>query len=270
MTALPHGAAATPVHEGHGWTSHLAPVGLDELVESAELLTRVDRKYVVPRARAEALLAAVPADTRVLEIDGSRDFGYRSDYLDTPGLDAFWLAGQGRRRRFKVRERTYLDTGATFLEVKTPAARGTNLKERVLRSHRGPLDVAERQFLDERLRAARVPAHVRAGDLAPSLTSSYRRTTLLLSGGGGSRATLDADLAWALPGDGSRLGVPGVVVVETKTGSTPSAVDRLLWRAGHRPVRLSKYGTGLTALRADLPRLRWHRVLEKHLGMPRD
>ncbi|MCM0620642.1 polyphosphate polymerase domain-containing protein [Nocardioides bruguierae] len=267
---------ATRHHSGHraqGWTAHLAPIGLEELVETAALLTRVDRKYVVPEQELPDLLAAVPERTRVLEIEGSRAFGYRSDYLDTPALDAFWLAGQGRRRRFKVRERTYLDTGTTYLEVKVPGPRGTNLKERVLRAHRGPLDDGEQQFLDERLRAARVPDHVRVEGLAPALVSSYRRTTLLLAGdepGTDSRATLDTDLVWALPGaHASRLPVTDRVVVETKTGSTPSALDRLLWARGHRPVRISKFGTGLAALDPALPRLRWHRVLERDLGLPR-
>ncbi|SEP89849.1 hypothetical protein [Streptomyces radiopugnans] len=53
-------------------------------------------------------------------------------------------------------------------------------------------------------------------------------------------------------------------MVETKTGSTPSAADRLLWRAGHRPSRISKYATGLAALRPDLPAVPWRRTLRRN------
>ena len=56
---------------------------------------------------------------------------------------------------------------------------------------------------------------------------------------------------------------PGLAVVETKAGATPSAVDRLLWAAGHRPVRLSKFATGLALLHPDLPANRWHRTLRR-------
>ena len=42
------------------------------------------------------------------------------------------------------------------------------------------------------------------------------------------------------------------VIVETKAGPHPSGVDRLLWAAGHRPASLSKYGTGLAALRGGV------------------
>jgi hypothetical protein len=50
-------------------------------------------------------------------------------------------------------------------------------------------------------------------------------------------------------------------------------VDRQLWAAGHRPVRISKYGAGMAALHPDLPDLKWHRALNHHLGAqprPRD
>ena len=43
--------------------------------------------------------------------------------------------------------------------------------------------------------------------------------------------------------------------------SAASATDRLLWRAGHRPVPVSKFATGLAALNPDLPRNRWARIL---------
>ena len=60
-----------------------------------------------------------------------------------------------------------------------------------------------------------------------------------------------------------------MTIIETKTGSTPSAVDRLFWSRGHRPVRISKYGVGMAALSPALPRLKWHHVLDRHLGLPR-
>jgi hypothetical protein len=56
------------------------------------------------------------------------------------------------------------------------------------------------------------------------------------------------------------------VVVETRGGSTPSDLDRLLWRHGHRPERISKYGTGLALLRPDLPDGPWRRVIRRHLS----
>ena len=111
----------------------LPPVSLEELTEDAALLTRVDRKYLVPLAAAGELLEELGrrADApRVLEIDARREMAYRSVYFDTPDLLSFRLAAHGRRRRFKLRTRSYLDTGSTFLEMKTRGARGATQKDR--------------------------------------------------------------------------------------------------------------------------------------------
>jgi len=113
----------------------LPPIGLDELVSRAALLTWVDRKYLLPPAHLPALLRGLGTDVRVLEIDSRREFGYRSAYYDTPELDAYLATAYRRRRRFKVRIRSYLDTGQHFLEVKTTGERGATVKDRV--PHRG-------------------------------------------------------------------------------------------------------------------------------------
>ena len=65
----------------------LPTVGLDELNAQAALLTRVDRKYVVPAADLDLLLTGIPG-LRVLEVGGKRESRYESTYLDTVALDS--------------------------------------------------------------------------------------------------------------------------------------------------------------------------------------
>ncbi|MFJ3407976.1 polyphosphate polymerase domain-containing protein [Promicromonospora sp. NPDC090134] len=247
----------------------LAPVTLDELNEAAALQTRRDRKYVLTPDELDDLLAALPP-ARVLEIDGSRTFAYDSTYFDTPELDAYRLAATRRRRRFKVRTRTYVDTGSCFVEVKTRAGRGTTVKERQPHDDADHLGLA-RAFVADRLADAGAPS---APVLTPTLRSRYHRTTLLLDD---ARVTLDIGLVWDLlgPPDASHHGtgsdvrrsatIGDLVVVETKTaaGSGPSSVDRLLWRAGHRPDRISKYATGLAVLEPGLPDAPWRRLVRR-------
>ncbi|MGY2066283.1 polyphosphate polymerase domain-containing protein [Blastococcus sp. SYSU DS0619] len=242
---------------------HLPPVGLEELVARAALQTRVDRKYVLPLPAAEQFLAGLARteEVRVLEMAGLRAFGYESLYLDTPELTGYHLAARGRRRRFKVRRRTYLDTGTAFLEVKTRGPRGATVKERIPAT-------GDRQhaaaFVDDVLDRAGL-GQVRSDELRPVLRTAYRRTTLHLPATDG-RVTVDTDLTWSLPG-GPAAGLAEVVLVETKSGSAPSAADRRLWRSGHRPTRISKYGTGLAALRGDLPDNKWCPVLRRHFSL---
>ncbi|KQQ93731.1 hypothetical protein ASF62_05890 [Leifsonia sp. Leaf325] len=265
----------------------LPPVTLGELTERAELQTRVDRKYMLPLADLGEVLADLDDDTRVLEFEtpagphemhaangipsGIRSAAYESVYFDTPELIAFHLAARGRRRRFKVRTRSYLDSGATFLEVKTRGGRSLTVKDRL---EYDPAD-HDRLTADGLAYTSSVLGDSGVADgewstLAPTLITRYRRTTLLLPARAGrdeSRATIDVDLEWLDEGAGlvpRRLRTPASVIVETKSGRATGSLDRALWRHGHRPDTVSKFGTGLAALRPDLPSNKWTQVLRRH------
>ena len=237
-------------------TDALPAVDLAELNARAALLTRTDRKYVLDRAQLPALLDRLPTGTRVLDIDGVRSFAYVSVYLDTPDRTAFRASAQRRRHRWKVRTRTYLDSGAQFLEVKT-RSRGATVKERVAWGGGTDLDAAARGFVGASLAGAGLTLD--AARLAPALATTYRRTTLLLPDG--ARATVDTALTWADAVGPAQLVGEGLVIVETKTAGPASAVDTACWRLGHRPTAVSKYASGLAALDPTLPRNRWHRLL---------
>ncbi|HMR49715.1 MAG TPA: VTC domain-containing protein [Arachnia sp.] len=234
----------------------LAPVSLDELNATSALLTRIDRKYVLDDDAAASLLALLPSDTRQLEIGSRRCFGYHSLYFDTPSLESFRGTAHRRRRRYKVRIRSY-DTGLRFLEVKTRRGAHT-VKERIGCDHM-ILTQEGAYYVEDRLDAARITPD---GPLDPVLITEYRRRTFLLSDG--ARLTVDTDLSWHSVG--RQLHVPGLVIVETKSGARPSQADRLLWADGHRPEPISKYATGLAALRPHLPQNRWHRLLASTLS----
>ena len=234
------------------------PIGLAELVDTAPLMTRVDRKYVLSAAQARTFLDALPANTLVLEHSGRRQSRYETCYFDTPDLAMFHMCARSRRIRLKVRTRTYSDDCATFLEAKSRNRPGITVKRRV------PYRYADRDHLTCAGTAYAAHSMTEAGlppgsDLEITLTSAYRRTTLLAPGAD-TRVTIDTDLAWWLP-DGRHLDAPGLVIVETKSRSGASDADRTLWHAGIRPTSVSKYATGLAALRPELPRNQWSRLL---------
>lgn len=252
LTAGPPAGLTAPL-------AQLRAVPLAELVREAALLERVDRKYLLtPDAAARALRSLDPA-TRVLEIAGQRSFAYDSVYFDTEDFAVYRLTAQRRRRRFKLRTRSYLDTGGCFLEVKTKSGRGTTVKTRV------PWDTEDRAWLgpDGHEFAASVLAEAGAdpaliGRLEPTVSSTYRRTTLLLPGG--SRATIDTELRWRTPA-GAEASAPGHIIIETKSAQRRSQLDEALWRSGNRPSGISKFGIGTAALHPGLPRNKWARAL---------
>lgn len=241
----------------------LDPIGLDELLERAALQTRVDRKYIVPTEALADVLGDLDDASRVLQIDDKRAFAYESVYFDSPDLVNYRAAALSRRRRSKIRTRTYVDAHESYLEVKTRGARSTTVKDRLPYDPdaRGALTPDGVEYVDGILSEASIPG-AQPDAMRSVLTTRYDRTTLFVPGSE-SRATIDTALEWELEG-GSILHLDDIVIVETKSGSRASDVDRLLWAHGHRPVGISKYGTGLAALRPDLPSSKWARVIRRY------
>jgi hypothetical protein len=232
-------------------------VGLAELTRLADYQTRRDRKYLVPRACVDELLDQLPR-ARILELDGTTSFSYESVYFDTPWLDSYSSAAKRRPQRFKVRTRAYADNGDCMLEVKVRSGRGNTVK------HRAPHPIERRGELTaegEAFVGSIAAVGARAGQLGPALTTSYRRATYLLDDLR-ARVTVDVDLRWHTS-DGDGLELPEVAIIETKTAGQPSSFDHTLWRAGFRPSTVSKYCTGLAALRPGLPANKWHRILNR-------
>lgn len=234
------------------------PIDLASLNRSARLQTRKDRKYVVSAATLLDLLDALPAEVRSLDVDGRRWFGYRSIYFDTDRLDSYRLAATRRPGRFKVRTRTYLDSDLTMAEVKTKSRRGRTVKHRRTLDHgwNGGGDPV-RHFAADFAESAPY-----AEALQPVLASQYSRATLAFPADG-VRVTIDAGYR-CTDTTGATTGLTAEFIIETKTDGTPSVVDRLLWSAGHRPEKISKFATGLAALHPELPANRWGRVLRDH------
>jgi hypothetical protein len=245
---------------GHALAALLRPISLDELCGLPDLQTRVDRKYMLPEAVVALLIEQVHGDAGVLVINDRASLGYESVYFDTDDLACYHAAAHGRRRRFKVRTRTYLETGVCFLEVKTVGGRGQTIKQRgpYPFEDRGRMTGEGRRIVADLLGTAAPP------DLRPVMTTTYRRSTLVDMSTGG-RVTIDADFRGATP-DERAVFLEGHVIVETKSPSGPTATDRWLWGAGCRPVRLSKYAVALAALDPQLPANKWARTLRRWYG----
>ena len=239
----------------------LADIGLDELNRTAALQTRVDRKYLATPAEVRTFLGALPADSRVLTIAGIREFRYVSVYFDTPGQDSYLASARGRRRRWKIRERDYLDSGMRWLEVKT--CRGDRTVKQRLQidvAERGRWSAGDRHEMHRALSVCGMPS-VPLDALAPRLNTSYLRTTLV-EPGSGTRVTLDRRLIWTSADDVRAVRLGELTVVETKSaGMAPGRVDHLLWSIGVRPHRFSKFATGLAILEPGLPHNRWHSTI---------
>ncbi|MCP9955237.1 polyphosphate polymerase domain-containing protein [Actinomadura madurae] len=244
-----------------GAAARLPAIGLDGVLARSALQLRMDRKYILPARLAPELLDRIAETHAVLEIGGLRTFRYTSTYFDTPGLLTYRQHVQDRRRRFKIRTRTYLDSDECMFEVKVNGARDATDKRRM------PYDPACRtritppaeDFLWETLLAAyrmNPPA-----PLVSSATTSYRRVTLAQRRGTG-RVTLDFGLVCTRPG-ARAWGRDDWLLVESKSAAVDAPADRLLRRMGARPVRISKYCLAVAVLYPGAVANPWHRVLRR-------
>ncbi len=235
------------------------PISLREVNEFAKLQTRKDRKYVLSATQLAQFLGALPLETQVMKIDGRVWSGYRSVYFDTPELDSYRLAATRRPQRFKARTRTYIDSGLEMVEVKTKSRRNTTVK------HRRRLDpLADSTTSVIEFAGGIHEAAPYADRLEPLIVSEYRRATLAMPSEG-VRVTIDAGFVCTNT-HGASIRLIDAFIVETKSGGSPSSADRILWASGQRPVKISKFATGLAALRPELSSNRWNRVLRRHFN----
>lgn len=247
--------------------TELAPaVSLDDLMAAAELLTRVDRKYFVPASTFSRFAAAVADEYAVLDIEGRRLFAYESVYFDTPDLLTYRAHVQGRRRRFKLRTRTYLDSGICLLEVKVKGPRGVTIKTRT--SH---AQERRRELGDEALAFVTDVLHGHQGlalppQLAATMTTTNHRATFV-STVETARFTCDVGLRCRTE-SGEAVARDDFVLVETKSGVSGSHADRVLRQLGVRTSRVSKYCVGVGVLHPELSSNPWHRTVHRYFADP--
>jgi VTC domain len=246
--------------------STLPGVGLDDVLSEAALQTRIDRKYLLTPEQFDELGRRVSGSFRVLDIDGRRVFGYESVYFDTPSLDLFRAHRQGRRRRYKARVRTYLDSGACMFEVKLKGRRGETVKHRRAYSvdDRLQLNQEAADFLELLLREEYGES---MPNLQPSVTTCYSRLTLV-DLEGGARLTCDVDLVCSR-GQEHAYG-SDMILVESKCSGSGSTADAALRQMGVRSISISKYCIAVALLHRHLAANKWNRTLRTHFGWARE
>jgi hypothetical protein len=224
-----------------GLLERMAPVTLDEM-QNVRLMDRIDRKFVAPASLFWQLLEEVAPGYKVQVNGGKRIAPYQTQYLDTPGLNMFVMHHNGKLNRQKIRIRTYVDSGISFLEIKNKNNRGRTGKIRVpvCRSHiQSVAGLAESHilFLNEN-------TAFDAGSLQPSLSNSFDRITLV-NNDATERATIDLNLSFLNHVTGSETLLDNLMILELKqAGRQASRFLDALCRLRIKPHPFSKYCMG--------------------------
>ena len=223
-----------------------------ELLDSRELLRRIDSKYVVHASRIAALVSGLGDSYACLRVPTGSVATYRSLYFDSPDLRCFHDHRRGRRLRHKIRVRHYPDREVSFLEVKTKRNEELTEKRRLALPYGcEQLDARELEFL-------RKHTGVLADALAATVRIEFRRVTLI-GLATNERMTIDVDLETVeLSGVRHSLGPIAIVEVKQSPFSVRTPAMRALYRAGQREQSLSKY---IAAIATAFPAERMNRLL---------
>jgi len=226
-----------------------AAVGLADVDALAAAPDRIDTKYVISVAEVVALAERLRSTHAVLEIEGRREFAYRTTYFDTAELRMFRDHMQRRRRRYKCRSREYVDSGLCMFEVKLKAARGRTVKHRMVydRALRDELSTNALGFVRDCV--AHAYAREPDGVLAPALVVEFTRITFAAADLG-ERVTCDFGVVFSAPDGTSGRLVEDSVIVECKSSHGATVADRALRALAARPQSgCSKYCLGVAFTR---------------------
>jgi len=240
-----------------------ASVSLNELNAKASMLNRINNKYLVPTEGMTDLLQSLEQHFEILEINKKRTFLYQSCYFDDDQYVTYFAHHQGRRNRFKVRTRKYLDSGMCFLEIKLKSSRGRTIKKRVPYQwdKNGKLNKEAKRFI-----AASVRELIPGSGFVPQSTAvlqmEFKRITLVAKDGG-ERLTMDYGLSFVRGNESVAL--PGeLLIVEVKSVHGHGLADRVMREHHyHKVKRCSKYCLGLNLIKKVVKNNRFLPILKK-------
>ena len=219
----------------HKFSSH----GLEDL-DKANLMNRIDSKFIIHTSELNGVLDALNNYYSVLEIDRERLFQYDNIYFDTPNLDYYHLHHNGKLNRHKIRYRKYVDTNSAYLEVKFKNNKKRTQKSRIQVSC-SPLDVIT-QSSDFLIHSG---IH-QPNQLQIAQKSGYKRIALA-NESAGERLTIDMGLHfWDVKRD-TRVKLGEYVIAELKQSklNRESPFYRLMRESNRRPTSFSKYCMGM-------------------------
>jgi len=219
------------------------PISLDELT-NYRLQNRIDTKYICNTRQIPLILEKVSTYFKVQETDNKRIFKYESLYFDTPGLKSYFDHHQGKRVRYKVRFRKYIETGDTFLEIKK--------KENYIRTNkkRKEFDFSDnlnQEHLDYIDRIFTIPEE----GLQANLWTIFNRITLA-GKNHIERVTIDTGIKFK--DDMQEVGLDDLSIIEVKCERTGciSPFTRVLKELHIRPMGMSKYILGNILLKLEI------------------
>ena len=240
----------------HTLIQKFQPISLEEM-GGIRLMNRTDTKFVTSVDKLMALLQMAGEEYRVQEIDGKRNMSYATVYYDSQNYAFYNAHHDGHAGRQKVRVRSYVDSGLSFLEVKTKDNHGKTYKNRI------SISILE---TDEAMDFLRRNLRLEPQLLEKKLANRFHRVTLV-NKAKTERLTIDTDLEFENLSTGKSCSLNHLAIIELKReGLKPSPILRMLRELRIHQSGFSKYciGEALTNpnLRINRMKPRLHKIMK--------
>ncbi|MDC7227711.1 MAG: polyphosphate polymerase domain-containing protein [Spirochaetales bacterium] len=213
-------------------------VGIEE-TDKVKLMNRKECKYVLSINDLGKLLAELHNEYSLVEINDKTIMPYKSVYYDLPDFALYRTHQNGKLNRFKVRSRTYVLTGTTFLEYKLKTNRKRTIKERIEVKEDYKFTDCE-DFLSQRLPFS-------PSQLEEKLQVDYNRITLV-DRAFSERVTIDANLHYSAALKESDFNDLVIIEIKREGNRKISPVKKLLQINRIQPFSISKYCLGISQL----------------------
>jgi len=244
------------------YTANFDTIELSEM-DKVSLMNRKDTKYWFHKELLSELFVAIKDSYYVLAIDGETQMPYKTEYFDTPLNQMYVAHHNGNLNRCKVRKRSYLLNGKSFLEIKFKNNKSRTIKKRMSI----PINLSELGDREDSFIRQFTPYS--ADMLYPSLANNFKRITLV-NKNFNERCTIDTGLFFENTSTQKKLS--DLVIVEIKSDGLANHSPLAIYLREHhiKASGFSKYCMGRGLLEKDLkknafkPKLR---ILEKKFHM---
>lgn len=232
--------------EGKMGTDFFNPIQLEEMGQ-VKLMNRTDTKYWFHFERLQEILEEIKNDYYVLKINGESELNYATTYYDTENNNMFSEHHNGKLNRYKVRRRSYVSSGISFLEVKFKSNKGRTIKKRI------PTEFGTTLFTNQENDFLNRHIPFDPNQLTPSLINNFSRLTLV-NKNFKERCTIDLNLKFEI--EHKRIALKNLVIVEIKSDgkSSNSPLALALREQRIKTSGFSKYCVGRTVTDAALKR----------------
>jgi hypothetical protein len=219
------------------------PITLSEM-DGVKLMNRTDRKFIFNTDQFENIMDEIKTSYRILEVEGKRQSRYETLYYDTPEFRLYYQHHNGKLNRYKIRHRTYIESGTGFLEVKFKNNKGRTIKTRILKNEtplclEGDCEI----FLNKML-------PFQAEILKPAIWINYNRHTFV-NKKSAERLTIDSDLEFINKKITKKLSC--LVIAEVKQEKKSESPFVKIMKNYHiRKGSISKYCMGIALTDLDV------------------